>query len=37
MDNLCNYYLKNFEMLDYEVLIDIMFSILLSGLLAHEG
>jgi len=37
LDNLCNYYLKNHEMLDQETLIDIMFSILCSGLLAHEG
>jgi len=37
LDNLCNYYLKNHEMLDQETLIDIMFSILSSGLLAHEG
>ena len=37
LDNLCNYYLKNHEMLDQETLINIMFSILSSGLLAHEG
>ena len=37
MDSLCNYYLKNHEMLDQETLIDIMFSILSSGLLTHEG
>ena len=36
MDSLCNYYLKNHEVLDQETLIDIMFSILSSGLLAHE-
>jgi len=36
MDSLCNYYLKNHEMLDQETLIDIMFSILSSGLLTEQ-
>ena len=35
LDSLCNYYLKNHEVLDQETLIDIMFSILSSGLLAE--
>jgi AcrR family transcriptional regulator len=36
LDNLCNYYLKNERMLDREALIDIMFTVLSSGLLIKE-
>jgi len=36
MDSLCNYYLKNHERLDQETLIDIMFSILSSGLIKEQ-